>query len=138
MPAGRLNAELDGPHAKFTMEYPDRPDDLHPDADWYDHFAVERFHGMKLDEDEKSPTYGQTIEDWQHIHTGSHKFVKGPSDHHARWPEPVPEDHPDFGKETPPPGPHRYRALVYRIYERPASGVRMLQTDGHHSNTVVI
>jgi|GEM_PF-6016769 len=136
MPAGNLSAELDGPHAKFTIEYPPRPEELHPDEEWYDHLMVERYHGMKKDENKLSPTYGQMIEDWQPINTGNHKFVRSDTVHHMRWPVPDPSD-PE-GVEPPPPGPHKYRALVYRIYEKPRSGVRMLSTDGIFSNHVTV
>jgi hypothetical protein len=112
MAAGNLTAEHDSPHVKLTFTHPDD----------YDHaFAVERFHGMK----EELDSLGNVVmvEDWRHIHTGVRKFVKNGHnvDHHlAHHPEDAPL----------PPGPHKYRALAYRLAEKSRSGVEVLHTDG--------
>ena len=134
---GKLTAERDGPHVRFTMEYPPRPDDLHPDEEWYDAaWAVERFEGLKEKHDAQgNPVLDDNgnpvmVEDWRHIHTGTRKFVRHTSDHHMHHPT------------TPNPphaGPHNtYRALVYRVFEKPPSGVTMLETHGQHTPPVTI
>lgn len=128
--SGRLKAKLDGPHAKFTFEPPEG----------YDHsFMVERFHGMK----QKKDALGMPVvdasgvpvmeEDWRPIHSGTRKFVEGTTTHHMRWPEPDPSDP---HARAVPPGPHRYRALAYRLAEESVSGVKILHTEGVYTPEV--
>jgi hypothetical protein len=94
---GTLKVERDGPHVKFSMEF--------ADEDFSHAFSVERYHGMKKDEDKLSPTYGQMIEDWRHVHTGTRKFIRAAHDwkhHHPEDPNPIPHHECTF------------RALAYR------------------------
>jgi hypothetical protein len=125
MTRGVLRAERQGPHVKFTFEFPPRPDDLHSDEEWFDHaFSVERFEGTETDDD------GNEVEIWRPIHTGTRKYVRHHTDMHMHHPE---------SPNPPHAGPHNhYRALVYRIAERCPSGVIIQETSGIHSETVTV
>lgn len=109
--SGILTAELDGPNAKLTMEFPEG----------FDHcFMVERFSGIALDDD------GNETEVWEPIHTGTRKFVQGEVDYHMAY---LPDGHPDEPYSRTPGQQTTYRALAYRNAE-PDSRVLILHTDG--------
>lgn len=117
--SGMLTAEVDGPNAKLTFEFPEG----------FDHcFMVEKFSGIALDDD------GNEVEVWEPIHTGTRKFVQGDVDYHMAY---LPEEHPDIPYARVPGQSTTYRALAYRNAE-PESRVLILHTNGTYTDHVTV
>lgn len=115
MTAGILSAEQDGPHVKFTMEYPDHADHC---------FTLEHFEGKTYDE------FGNEVEVWAAVHPYEEKYIQSATGWHLA-------EGSGLIDKPPKPRSGRYRALTYRLAETSVSGVPILHTCGCYAEVEV-